>query len=111
MRSLKDILKTLFPLFYVAKDVVCTEVELVDIKSKPKKVNLKDIKLTGKRVKLLNDYPLNISLKRGNIYDVVEEYTEQKRISYSKFIPINLAEIINEEGEIVLVNLELFEEV
>ena len=108
MNTLKKILHILFPIGHLFRSDF---LRLSDFDENDHLLdNNKEVKLSGKKVKLVTRYPLNIGLTQGKTYDVVEQITAYKPLKRVN-IPITIAEIINDEGEVVLVTLVLFEEV
>lgn len=73
---------------------------------------ISEITLTGKKITLIKEYPsiANSSLTVGKKYDVVEEYIVKKRVSIGSCIPLDLKTIIDDNGELILINMVYFEE-
>lgn len=64
----------------------------------------------GKKVKLIREYPLKEAHVTPNKeYDVVEEYSVNKKVTQTASIPINIIEILNDKNECVRVSPVFFE--
>ena len=107
MNTLKKILHILFPIGHLFRSDF---LRLSDFDENDHLLdNNKEVKLSGKKVKLVTIYPLDIGLTKGKTYDVVEQITAYKPLKRVD-IPIQLAKIVNDNGEVVLVTLTLFKE-
>jgi len=64
------------------------------------------------QIKCVEYYPLeNAYVTVGETYNTLNYYTAKKRITNYTTIPINFAEILNDNNEIVMVNTIFFEKI